>query len=424
MVKLSGWGLLNSDEQEIHPFTAPSQTKQRGIAFGLGRSYGDCALNPSGLVWLTSYLNKLIAFDQTTGILTAEAGVSIKEIQDLFVPQGWALPVTPGTEFITIGGAIANDVHGKSHHMDGSFSDHVTELTLVRTDGQTIVCSETENPDWFWASVGGIGLTGMITSAQLQLRKIPGPWLASETLTFGNIDEFFEISRESQTWENSVSWIDCVGTSGRGLFMRGNRSANVGKVKKIGNGPSIPFTPPLSLVNGLSLRIFNSLYFRMNSMKPSQSLQHYKSYFYPLDGIHNWNRMYGPRGFYQYQSLIPPENASEATKEMLKEISRSGEGSFLAVLKSFGERSSRGLLGFPGPGVTLALDFPNRGESTAKLFTQLDSIVRGAQGKLYLAKDARMTQTFFAATYPRIEEFLKFRDPGISSSMSQRLLGS
>ncbi len=391
---------------------------------GLGRSYGDVGINPGGVLWTTTNLNKLMAFDEETGVLSVQAGVCLKEIQDLFVPRGWSLPVTPGTEYVTVGGAIANDIHGKSHHTYGSFSDHVLALTLLRTDGESIICTPLENPDWFWATVGGIGLTGVITSAQLRLRRIPGPWLTTETLTFHNLTQFFEISQASSSWENSVAWIDCVGVGGRGLFMRGNRTSEIGKEKAPRKSPTIPFTPPFSLVNGLSLRIFNELYFLVNSLKKGKKLQHYKKYFYPLDGINNWNRIYGGRGFYQYQSVIPPANAQAATEEMMRIISDAKEGSFLAVLKTFGDRTSRGLLGFPAPGTTLALDFPNRGSSTFQLFERLDSIVRSAGGRLYLAKDARMSREMFEATYPHCEEFNQFRDPGISSAMSRRLLGS
>ena len=427
MVKVSSWGLLTNDEHDVRPFSQDlilNNSSVNCLAVGLERSYGDAGLNPEGVLWSTTYLNKLISFDPDLGVLTVEAGVSLKEIQDLFVPREWALPVTPGTEYVTVGGAIANDVHGKSHHRNGSFSDNLISLTLLRTDGETIVSSPEDNSNWFWATVGGIGLTGVIISAQLQLQKIPGPWLATETLTFTNLTDFFEISNESAGWENSVSWIDCVGVGGRGLFMRGNRTSEIGKGKISHSSPSVPVTPPFSLVNALTLRVFNELYFRMNSLKKEKGLQHYKKYFYPLDGIQNWNRIYGKRGFYQYQSVIPPESAKAATEEMLKTISKAKEGSFLAVLKTFGERKSRGLLGFPGPGTTLALDFPNRGESTLKLFDRLDSIVLSAGGKLYLAKDARMSREMFEATYPRISEFSAFRDPGISSAMSRRLLGS
>lgn len=433
MRPLSSWGRLSASPHDVVPLAdlalAPRLVSRRagttGIPFGMGRSYGDACLNSQGTVWTTAGLDHVIVFDRQVGRLRCEAGMLLRDIQELVVPDGWMLPVTPGTQMVTVGGAIANDIHGKNHHVMGSFGEHVLRLRLLRTDGQVIECGPELEPEWFAATLGGIGLTGVVLEAELQLRKVPGPWLETETIPYDNIAEFFALAAESEAaWEYTVSWIDCLASSGgRGLFMRGNHCAAGVRPEPVGRRLTMPVVPPLSLVNGLSLRLFNEAYFYVNKCKTGRSLTHYKPFFYPLDNVQAWNRMYGPRGFYQYQSVVPLEVGVVVTTQMLAEIGRSGQGSFLAVLKTFGARQSPGLLSFPQPGVTLALDFPNQGASTLALFERLDAIVREAKGRIYLGKDARMPRDLFEAGYPRLNEFLKYRDPGISSEMSRRLLG-
>jgi len=428
-VKLSSWGRLSNDEQDVRSLRHIDQVQREirrnsGIAYGMGRSYGDVCLNPDGIVWNTSNLNKFIAFDEESGQLTCEAGVLLRDIQRLMLPRGWTLPVTPGTQVVTVGGAIANDIHGKSHHAHGTFGNHVVALTLIRTDGEVIECGPRTKPAWFAATVGGIGLTGVIASATLQLQRSAGPWIETETVAFKTVDSFFELSATSdKTWENSVSWIDCTGKNpGRGLFMRGNPVASTRPMKQ-GGALTVPFVPPISLVNKITLKAFNTAYFYGNQIRKGKHVVGNEKFFYPLDGILEWNRIYGPRGFYQYQSVIPVADSVEVTKEMLNVISRSGQGSFLAVLKTFGDIKSPGLLSFPMPGVTLALDFPNKGESTVKLLEELDKVVLQAGGRLYLAKDARMSPEMFEAGYPNLKKFARYRDPGMSSALSRRLLG-
>ena len=267
-------------------------------------------------------------------------------------------------------------------------------------------------------------MTGLITQATLQLKKIPGSWLETETIAYSNPHEFFDLADGSeQGWENTVSWIDCVaGSGGRGLFMRGNFIDDAGRTAPKTAAKRMPFVPPVSMVNGLTLRPFNEAYFWLNKRKTGRQVTHYQPFFYPLDNLDDWNRMYGPKGFYQYQSVVPRAVGQEAVSAMLAEIGRSGEGSFLAVLKTFGNRESLGMLSFAQPGVTLALDFPNHGAKTLALFKRLDAIVREARGRIYLAKDARMPRDLFEAGYPRLSEFIKYRDLGISSAMSRRLI--
>lgn len=432
MRQVSSWGRLSAHPHEVLGLSDRGRVPQvlaahrPGIAHGMGRSYGDVCLNPEGVLWNTTGLDHFIHFDDVNGRLVCEAGVLLRDIQRLVIPRGWILPVTPGTQLITVGGAIANDVHGKNHHVLGSFGDHVQRLTLVRTDAEIIECGPSLRPDWFAATIGGLGLTGVIVEIEIQLRKVPGPWLNTETAPYANLGEFFRLADDSEAaWEHTVSWIDCVSASGgRGLFMRGNPTDAGERPQPKGRNLNMPFVPPISLVNRLSLRPFNMAYFHLKKSQAGQRIEHYESFFYPLDNLLEWNRMYGPRGFFQYQSVVPRRVGQDAVQAMLGETGRSGDGSFLAVLKTFGNRQPVGMMSFPRPGVTLALDFPNNGARTLKLFERLDAIVREAGGCIYLAKDARMPRDLFEAGYPRLNEFLQYRDPGISSQLSRRLIGS
>ncbi len=427
-ISISSWGRLTADQHKIVSVTSleavPRNHKLKGLPFGNGRSYGDVCLNPDGELWLMRGLDKFITLDPYNGLITCEAGVLLKDIQRLVIPHGWMLPVTPGTQLITVGGAIANDIHGKNHHVFGSFGDHIKSLTLLRTDKELIVCGPEINQDWFSATVGGMGLTGIISQATLKLRPIQGPWLETVNVPFTQLKDFFNLADTSEAeWEYTVSWIDCLNGRGRGVFMRANHVEHEESVIKSSSSLSIPMVPPISFVNKLSLRLFNSVYYRRQSRKRVKQLVHYEPFFYPLDNIQNWNRIYGSKGFYQYQSVLPRSVGYEGVREMLKTISTAGEGSFLAVLKTFGDRQAAGMMSFPMPGVTLALDFPNKGKRTLDLLRSLDDIVRDANGKIYTAKDSRMPRDLFESGYPRLEEFLKYRDPGISSSMSLRLMG-
>jgi FAD/FMN-containing dehydrogenase len=430
MVAVGSWGRLEFPEHDVHVLgnrvhvAHDVMADLPGLAYGNGRSYGDVCLNPRGTLWQTRGLDRMIEFDAGSGRLVCEPGVLLRDIQRMMIPRGWALPVTPGTQLATVGGAIANDVHGKNHHVRGSFGDHVLRIVLLRTDGTRIVCGPDMEPGWFAATVGGAGLTGLVVEAAIQLMPVPGPWLATETIPYANLDEFFALADASEAdWEYTVSWIDCLSGDGRGIFMRANPVA-ADLPAPAPHSRTVPFTPPVSAINWLSLRAMNTAYFNMNKWRAGPGVAHYEKFFYPLDNLLEWNRMYGPRGFYQHQSVVPRAGGQAAVQAMLREIAASGEGSFLAVLKTFGERAAPGMLSFPQPGVTLALDFPNRGARTHKLFRRLDAIVQAVGGRIYLAKDASMPRTLFEAGYPRLAEFLRYRDPGISSAMSRRLMGT
>jgi FAD/FMN-containing dehydrogenase len=397
------------------------------LPYGNGRSYGDSCLNRGGLLLRTHRLDRFIRFDPVSGVLACEAGVLLAEILQLAIPRRWFLPVAPGTQYVTVGGAIANDVHGKNHHVAGTFGRHVNGFELLRSDGSRRHCSRDKNPEWFSATIGGLGLTGLITWAELQLKPIDTPWIDSETIRFGSLEEFFALCAESdKNWEYTVAWIDCVGRPnrlGRGLFTRGNHAGeSKGAVWHSARRMGLPFVPPFSLVNGLSLRMFNAFYYRKQLTKRLCLFQHCERFFFPLDGIEHWNRMYGPKGFYQYQCVVPTDGDREVLIRLLGEISRSGLGSFLAILKLFGVSTSPGILSFPRAGVTLALDFPNRGERLEQLFLRLDAVVGEAGGRLYPAKDGRMSGEMFRTGYPNWKTFSQFVDPAFSSSFWRRVM--
>ena len=393
------------------------------LAYGNGRSYGDVGLNSGATLLHTRGIDRFIAFDHATGVLACEAGVLLSEILDVFVPRGWFLPVTPGTRFVTVGGAIASDVHSKNHHVAGTFGCHVRAFELLRSDGSRRRCSPFDHADWFAATIGGLGLTGLITWVELTLKRVPGVGVAVKNSHFTGLDKFFALNAAAEAkHEYTVAWIDCLATIPRGIFMAGDH-APADQLAEAEDAPgSFPFSPPelpFSLVNGLSLRAFNQAYYH----RPLRSREtvHYAPFFYPLDGVPDWNRLYGRRGFYQYQFVLPIAERA-ALDDVLRSIAGSGQGSFLAVLKTFGDKPSPGMLSFPLPGVTLALDFPNRGAPTLALFTRLDAIVAAAGGRLYAAKDARMGAELFQRSYPRLNEFLPFVDPKFWSDFARRVM--
>ena len=417
VVHARAWAL--ADRSAALPELADGET---GLAYGNGRSYGDVCLNPDGDLFFTRGLDKFIAFDRATGALECEAGVMLSEILDLVAPMGWFPAVTPGTRFVTVGGAIANDVHGKNHHVAGSFGHHVASFELLRSDGSRLVCSPEENANMFAATIGGLGLTGVITTARLQLARIANPFMVVEARRFRSLDEVWDLNALAEReWPYTVSWIDCTAPRGRGLLLCGAHAPAQGPLPAFSErGLAVPLDPPISLINPLSLKAFNFAYFHKPTPR-GKTLQHYAPYFYPLDAIREWNRIYGRKGFYQYQCVLPPAAARAGVAEMLAAISASGAGSFLAVLKTFGARPSLGMLSFPRPGATLALDFPNHGEATESLFARLDAIVSKAGGALYPAKDARMSPEMFAASFPRAEEFSRYVDPKFSSGFWRRV---
>jgi FAD/FMN-containing dehydrogenase len=426
------WGRYPKATHTLHRLAWRSDPLPAGadaslLPFGLGRSYGDSCLNDGGALLLTRALDHLIAFDEERGLIRCEAGVTLDEILRFVVPKGWFLPTTPGTKFVTVGGAIANDIHGKNHHRAGTFGCHVTQFELLRSDGQRLHCSPEDNAAWFAATIGGLGLTGLITWAEFQLRRVPNAMIDVETLPFANLGEFFTISADSdEKFEHTVAWLDCLaeGASlGRGIFMRGNHAGPEIRDRRVHRPPrvGVPLDFPDFALNQYSIRAFNALYYAKGCVANLRSVVHYEPFFYPLDALNHWNRIYGRRGFFQYQFVIPFSGDQSAIREIIARIAASGQGSFLAVLKTFGARPSPGMLSFPAPGVTLALDFPNQGYETLALFRELDRVVLAAGGRLYPAKDARMSAFAFQDRYPRWREFSEFIDPRFSSSFWRRV---
>lgn len=398
------------------------------LPFGYGRSYGDSCLNDGGILLDVTGLNKLIEFDDELGVLCCEAGVMLADILKVIVPRGWFLPTTPGTKYVSVGGAIANDVHGKNHHVAGTFGANVTRFELLRSDGQRLVCSPSQNPEMFAATIGGLGLTGLILWAEFRLRAISGPYIQMEQIPFGSLDEFFDVSADSDKhYEYTMSWVDCLAVGrhlGRGLFMRGNHSwqrAIPGKDWCPKERFTVPFSLPSFALNNLTVRAFNAVNYRSQYLMTKRGTVPYDGFFYPLDVVSHWNRIYGAAGFLQYQCVVPYASDRSAIKELFATISASGQGSFLAVLKTFGNRQSPGMMSFPRPGVTLALDFAHRGERSLRLLDRLDDIVVAAGGAVYPAKDARMSAHVFRHSFPRWEKFAQYRDVKFSSTFWRRV---
>jgi FAD/FMN-containing dehydrogenase len=394
------------------------------LASGLRRSYGDSCINGDGATIDMTGLDRFVSFDRSTGLLVAEAGVSLAEILKVIIPAGYFLPVTPGTKFVTLGGAVANDVHGKNHHRAGTIGRWIRRLDVMRSDGAERSLFPEDTTGAFAATIGGLGLTGVITRVALRLLPVASSSMNVETIPFRDLSEFFALAAQSAaTHDYTVAWVDCLArgcTLGRGIFTRA-RHGNDGQFQvRSRRGPSVPLNAPGVLLNRLSLSVFNEIYYHLTG-RPRQATISYDPFFYPLDAIGNWNRLYGRRGFYQYQSVVPPANAGPATAEMLRTIAGSGQGSFLAVLKTFGDIPSPGLLSFPMQGTTLALDFANHGPSTVALLDTLDAIVREAGGRLYPAKDGRLPPAMFQAGYPGLEQFKAHIDPGMSSTFWRRM---
>ena len=395
------------------------------LPVGMGRSYGDVCLLKDGNLLQTTAMNRLISFDVESGLLTAEAGITLEQILDFAVPRGFFLPVSPGTKYVTLGGAIANDIHGKNHHVAGTFGRHVPQFELVRSDGSRRLCSLTENADLYAATIGGMGLTGLITWATLRLKPIVSRLIDYEGIQFHGIDEFLDLTNQSKDIEYTVSWVDATSTGrnfARGVFMQGDHSHKRGNLTSSAKPKLVfPFDAPGFALNNLSVSAFNTLFFHKQIHKRVVSLQDYEPFFYPLDKILHWNRLYGKRGFLQFQYVIPWEHAKEGTIAILHEVANSGLASFLAVLKAFGDVPSPGMMSFPKPGITVALDFPIKPDKTFPLVHRLADMTDEFGGRLYPAKDAAMTAAQFQSFYPQWQQFARFRDPLFTSSFWERV---
>lgn len=425
-MKLSGWGnypILPTELcQAAGAGTLASLVKAEGAALarGAGRAYGDAAIGLQRTIALTP-MDRFIKFDPQDGLLTVEAGATLADIIRIFLPRGFFPPVVPGTQFVTVGGMIAANIHGKNHHHDGGFGRHLVEIELIGPDGNRVVCSETNNQALFRATIGGMGLTGIIATASFRMNRVETPFIRQETLAAANLDEAMRLCEESRDWHYVVAWIDGLGRGselGRSLIYRGEHArrdevdgaAIPARPQREGHPAlSVPFFLPPGALNRASVRAFNEIYYRRGAAKP-KSVVHWAPYFFPLDTIGDWNRIYGRRGFFQHQCVIPKAKSRDGIGELLERISRRGSPSFLAVLKLLGPDEA-GLLSFPMEGYTLAVDFPADSDSLA-LSEELDAVVAAYGGRLYLAKDARQSRDTFEQGYPRLGAFRDLRRSG------------
>lgn len=430
-VEVQSWGRFPRSRSVVLPLSwrdQPIPSNGSNTSFlphGMGRSYGDSCLNDGNTLLATRGLDRLITFNPDSGRLVAEAGITFDAVLQFAIPRGWFLPVTPGTRFVTLGGAIANDVHGKNHHRAGTFGDHVIRFELRRSDGSRLLCSAEENPGWFRATVGGLGLTGLIEWAEVQLKPISNSFIDSETIRYGDLDEFFTLSSESEAnYEYVVAWVDSLAISrlGRGRFIRGNHNTDPDRTGRHAPNASklvVPFNVPFSLLNRHTLKLFNTAYYRSKFARHSIATVPLEPFFYPLDAIAQWNRIYGRGGLIQWQALIPMPHRN-ASREILSLAARSGSGSFLTVMKVMGDRPPAGLLSFSGHGITIALDFPYD-SGLINVLTRMNDIVAEAKGRLYPAKDATMSAQHFRRFYPQWESLLPYVDPRFSSSFWRRV---
>lgn len=423
-MQLSGWGRYPTIESTMYPHGTVPETPC--IPRGMGRSYGDSSLGEQ--VINTRTLDLLLDFNAETGLLRCGAGVTLAELLEVFVPRGWFLPVTPGTRFVTVGGAIASDVHGKNHHLHGCFSAYVESVELMLAEENLVTCSRSHYPDLFHATCGGMGLTGLIMAATLQLKKIRSACIEQTTLKARHLEETLELFSSHHAATYSVAWIDCLANGvalGRSLLMLGEHATEgslyTGRKPRL----SVSLDMPQQLLNTYSIRAFNTLYYARIRQPQSQQRIHYEAFFYPLDGIQHWNRLYGKNGFLQYQFVIPKAAGMEGLRAMLQRIAASGRGSFLAVLKAFGAENAN-LLSFPLDGYTVALDF-KRTPDLFSLLDELDAMLLELGGRLYLSKDARMSKATFQRGYPHWEQFQQVREQygaiGRFASLQSRRLG-
>jgi FAD/FMN-containing dehydrogenase len=431
--QFESWGRYPKHSADVRPlfwkedFPPSIAPDTKVLAVGMGRSYGDVCLLQHGTLLRTPNLDRLISFDTQTGLLRCEAGVTLAQILDFAVPRGWFLPVSPGTKYVTVGGAIANDIHGKNHHLAGTFGLHTPRFELVRSDGTQLVCSATEYPEWYAATIGGMGLTGLISWAEVQLRPIVSRRIRYRSTQFVGLEEFVALSQAATHDEYSVAWIDCVGQGrnfARGVFMQGDHDENPGPLTPLAKPKlTMPFELPEVALNRTTVGAFNTLYYHKQMRKQRSGLTDYEPFFYPLDGILKWNRLYGRQGLLQFQCVLPWESGTLGMNQLLTAITASGLGSFLAVIKVFGDAVSPGIMSFPMPGITLALDFPIRREISFGLLDRLADITAECGGRMYPAKDACMSAAHFQQFYPQWQQWAVYIDPAFSSSFWQRVTG-
>ena len=415
--KIANWGnypVMESAEKSFAYFDqlqSALASTDAVIARGNGRCYGDASLEKNTLSTLK--YDKILSFDTDKGFFECQSGITLDKVLEVIVPKGWFLPVTPGTKFITVGGAVASDVHGKNHHVDGAFSAHVLEMDVLLGNGETITCSPLVHSDLFWATCGGMGLTGIITRVKFDLKKIETSFISQKQVKAKNLDEVLELFEKYKNYTYSVAWIDCLKKGenfGRSILILGEHAKKSELDAKQKRDPlqlpnkkqiTFPVNLPSFALNQYTVKAFNFLYYGKNFKREMDNVVSYEPFFYPLDAVLHWNRGYGKKGFVQYQFVIPLENR-QGLIDILKRISDEGLGSFLAVLKVFGKQDD--LISFPKQGYTLALDFPVR-DGLFNFLDELDEIVLKNNGRIYLSKDARMKAEIFWRSYENAEEF-------------------
>lgn len=433
---LSGWGRMPVvPGEEIRSEDLERITQSVSLTRGLGRAYGDAALPaaPETRVAGSRLADRILSFDSDSGLLHAEAGLSLAQIYDTFLPRGFYTPVSPGTRFVTLGGMVAADVHGKNHHRDGCIGEHVVSITLRVADGRVVTCSRSEEPELFRATIGGMGLTGHVLSVAVRLARVPSPWIVQETAPARDITEFLELLRTaSASWPMTVGWIDCVSTGaalGRGILFSG-RWADPSEARSTfphaQRTIDVPFTAPQGLLGRRTVRLFNGAYFWLHSRRRDRRIVHPQSFFYPLDAIGQWNRLYGRRGFVQYQCVLPHAIGAESVARFLRLVVSRGDASFLCVIKDCGAEGT-GMISFPKPGISIALDIPFRDDTQTRV-DEMNDLVAAEGGRIYLAKDALTRAHHYRAMDPRVDDFLRVRrrwDPEgrIRSALSVRLFG-
>ncbi|MBK8457710.1 MAG: FAD-binding oxidoreductase [Phyllobacteriaceae bacterium] len=395
------------------------------LGFGAGRSYGDSCHIDSGVLANMREMQRILSVEAAAARVTVEAGALLRDVIEATRPHGLFPPVVPGTELITVGGAVANDIHGKNHHRRGTFGAHVDSLTLLRSDGKEYRCSAAENPGLFAATIGGMGLTGLILTVTLRMMRVDSADVIETVTPFDAVETYFDHAEEADAaHEYSVAWIDQLAGgkhSGRGLLMTGDHAeADAPSGGGRGFKPRVPFAPPVSPLNRPGLTLFNAAFRFMKTRKSGPHVTPYRGFFFPLDGVADWNLLYGPSGLFQHQSVVPFAATREVVPMLLAATREAGQASFLTVLKRFGAMKSPALLSFPRPGYTLTLDFPNRGDKTRKLLDRLDAITIDAGGAVNPYKDARMPAHVFARSFPNWEELEAWRDPAFASDFWNR----
>ncbi len=431
--KITSWGNYFKTTSAVIPLYWQSEDialkgSDYFLPVGMRRSYGDCCLNNFGKLISTKNLNRFISFDSINGVLCCQSGISFEEILQFSVPRGWFLPVSPGTKFVSVGGAIANDVHGKNHHSAGTFGENVLEFELLRSNGDKIVCSKNDNKELFHATIAGLGLTGLILWAKIQLKPVKSAFMQCKNIFFYNLEEFLKVSKEySDKYEYTVAWMDCASKNnlfGRGIFMCANHSPESSDKSYSKKMKNLPFSFPNGLLNNFFVSGFNRLYFTLKEKSAHDFVAHYEPYFYPLDAVGSWNKVYGKRGFLQFQCVIPFHENRKSFFEIFEIIKKSDYSSYLTVVKEFSERQPAGLMSFPRKGITICFDIPNKNDGAIEFIKSLNNYVCDNGGALYPAKDASMSSDNFISSFGKADEFSKFVDSKFSSDFWKRVYKS